>query len=62
MATSTRSGRRAGWSGKPARNLELIWLLKNLKPGYRTIASFRKENWASPEDREPQFRVAASRA
>jgi transposase len=29
------------------RNLELIWLLKNLKPGYRTIASFRKENWAA---------------
>jgi len=27
------------------RNLELIWLLKNLKPGYRTIANFRKENW-----------------
>lgn len=27
------------------RNLELIWLLKNLRPGYRTIASFRKENW-----------------
>jgi transposase len=27
------------------RNLELIWLLKHLKPGYRTIANFRKENW-----------------
>jgi len=27
------------------RNLELIWLLKNLRPGYRTIANFRKENW-----------------
>src|ERR1700742_5166521 len=26
-------------------NLELIWLLKNLKPGYPTIANFRKENW-----------------
>src|SRR6202022_3659840 len=23
------------------------WLLKNLKPGYRTIANFRKENWAA---------------
>ena len=23
------------------RNLELIWLLKGLKPGYRTIANFR---------------------
>jgi transposase len=27
------------------RNLELIWLLGNLKPGYRTIANFRKDNW-----------------
>ena len=27
------------------RNVELIWLLRNLKPGYRTIANFRKENW-----------------
>jgi transposase len=29
------------------RNLELIWLLKGLEPGYRTIANFRKENWAA---------------
>jgi transposase len=29
------------------RNLELIWLLKGLTPGYRTIANFRKENWAA---------------
>ena len=29
------------------RNLELIWLLKSLKPGYRTIANFRKENGAA---------------
>jgi transposase len=27
------------------RNLEVIWLLRNLRPGYRTIANFRKENW-----------------
>jgi len=27
------------------RNLELIWLMKRLAPGYRTIASFRRENW-----------------
>lgn len=26
------------------RNLELIWLLKGLRPGYRTIAKFRQEN------------------
>ena len=29
------------------RNLELIWLLQGLTPGYRTIANFRKENWAA---------------
>lgn len=29
------------------RNLELIWLLKGLRPGYRTIAKFRQENWAA---------------
>jgi len=39
-----RSSRRL--EREACRNLELIWLLKNLKPGYRTIANFRKENWA----------------
>ena len=29
------------------RNLELIWLLKGLTPGYRTIANFRQENWVA---------------
>ena len=29
------------------RNLELIWLLKGLEPGYRTIATFRQHNWAA---------------
>jgi transposase len=29
------------------RNLELIWLLKALAPGYRTIANFRTDNWAA---------------
>jgi transposase len=29
------------------RNLELIWLLKGLEPGYRTIANFRRDNWAA---------------
>src|SRR5262245_25721145 len=29
------------------RNLELIWLLKGLEPGYRTIAKFRQTNWAA---------------
>jgi len=40
-----RSSRRL--EQEAGRNLELIWLLKNLKPGYRTIANFRKENWAA---------------
>ena len=40
-----RSSRRL--EREVSRNLELIWLLKNLKPGYRTIANFRKENWAA---------------
>ena len=38
-----RSSRRL--EQEAGRNLELIWLLKNLQPGYRTIANFRKENW-----------------
>jgi transposase len=38
-----RSSRRL--EREACRNLELIWLLKNLRPGYRTIATFRKENW-----------------
>jgi transposase len=38
-----RSSRRL--EREACRNLELIWLLKNLRPGYRTIAKFRKENW-----------------
>src|ERR1700730_17263319 len=38
-----RSSRRL--DREACRNLELIWLLKNLRPGYRTIANFRKENW-----------------
>jgi transposase len=41
IRSSRRLEREAG------RNLELIWLLKNLQPGYRTIANFRKENWAA---------------
>jgi transposase len=40
-----RSSRRL--EREASRNLELIWLLKNLQPGYRTIANFRKENWAA---------------
>src|SRR5260221_9385464 len=38
-----RSSRRL--EREACRNLELIWLMKNLRPGYRTIANFLKENW-----------------
>ena len=40
-----RSSRRL--EREACRNLELIWLLRSLTPGYRTIANFRKENWAA---------------
>ena len=40
-----RSSRRL--EAEAGRNLEVIWLLKGLQPGYRTIADFRKENWAA---------------
>jgi transposase len=30
-----------------SRNLEVIWLLKGLTPAYRTIGTFRKENWTA---------------
>ena len=40
-----RSSRRL--EREACRNLELIWLLRNLRPGYRTIANFRRENWAA---------------
>jgi transposase len=40
-----RSSRRLEQEAQ--RNLELIWLLRGLRPGYRTIANFRKENAAA---------------
>jgi transposase len=40
-----RSSRRL--EREAQRNLELIWLLKGLTPGYRAIAKFRQENWAA---------------
>jgi transposase len=39
-----RSSRRL--EGEARRNLELMWLLRGLTPGYRTIANFRKDNAA----------------
>lgn len=41
VRSSRRLEREAG------RNLEVIWLLKGLQPGYRTIAGFRAENRAA---------------
>lgn len=40
-----RSSRRLEQEAE--RNLELIWLIGGLRPGYRTIANFRKENAAA---------------
>jgi transposase len=37
-----RSSRRL--EGEARRNVELMWLVRGLAPGYRTIANFRKEN------------------
>src|SRR5438045_2371989 len=37
-----RSSRRL--EREAQRNLELIWLLRGLVPGYRTIGNFRKDN------------------
>src|ERR1700739_135156 len=48
-----RSSRRL--EREACRNLELIWLLKNLRPGYRTIADFRKENWKALKEVNRSF-------
>jgi len=40
-----RSSRRL--EREAARNIEVMWLLRGLLPGYRTIADFRKDNWAA---------------
>jgi transposase len=39
------------------RNLEVIWLLKALRPGYRTIASFRSSNCKALKAANRQFVV-----
>jgi transposase len=41
------------------RNVELIWLLGGLAPGYRTIANFRKDNWAALKAANRDFVVLA---
>jgi transposase len=52
-----RSSRRL--EREACRNVELIWLLKGLRPGYRTIAKFRKENWAALKAANRSFVVLA---
>jgi transposase len=52
-----RSSRRLEQEAR--RNLELMWLLKGLEPGYRTIANFRKENWAALKAANREFVVLA---
>src|SRR5437667_7649731 len=37
-----RSSRRL--EAEAARNLEMMWLLRNLRPDFKTIADFRKDN------------------
>lgn len=37
------------------RNLELIWLMRHLMPGYRTIAKFRQENWKALKAANREF-------
>src|SRR5437763_13417571 len=48
-----RSSRRLEQEAQ--RNLELMWLLKGLTPGYRTIAKFRGENWAALKEANREF-------
>src|SRR2546425_8063387 len=40
-----RSSRRL--EAEAARNLEVMWLLRNLRPDFKTIADFRKDNRAA---------------
>jgi transposase len=37
------------------RNLELIWLLRELRPCFRTIATFRRDNWAALKAANREF-------
>src|SRR5207248_357714 len=48
-----RSSRRLEQAAQ--RNLELMWLLKGLTPGYRTIANFRRDNWAALKATNREF-------
>jgi transposase len=50
-----RSSRRL--EAEAARNLEVIWLLRGLRPDFKTIADFRKDNQASFKGLFKQFNL-----
>jgi len=50
-----RSSRRL--EAEAARNLELIWLLRGVKPDFKTIADFRKDNRAAFKPLFKQFNL-----
>jgi len=52
-----RSSRRI--EAEACRNLEVIWLIKSLKPGYRTINGFRKDNGAALKRANRTFALMA---
>jgi transposase len=39
------------------RNIEVMWLLEGLTPGYRTIGNFRKDNWTALKAANREFVV-----
>ena len=43
------------------RNIEVIWLLRTLKPDFKTIADFRSENRAAFKAVLPQFALVVQR-
>jgi transposase len=53
-----RSSRRLAREAE--RNLEMIWLLHGLRPSYRTIATFRTENWSALKAANREFVLLAS--
>lgn len=43
------------------RNIEAIWLLRHLKPGFRTIAAFRRGESLGLQDNVPRVRILCRR-
>ena len=39
--------RAGGWRRSVNRNIEVLWLLRTLKPDFKTIADFRRDNRAA---------------